>query len=161
MKKPESRTKLEEVRDTIFGFIILAALGWFGWSWLTGGSDDQDGTDTAALAAPAKAELTEAEKAYVDAVVMAQAEKEKAHGFQCLSAWNGSHRGLERAVKDSLNDPDSFEHVETLTWPVGTDGRNQIMMTFRAKNGFGGVITSRAIGTFDNTNCDAELTTIE
>lgn len=30
-----------------------------------------------------------------------------------FSAWNGAHRNLERVIKESMNDPDSYKHDET------------------------------------------------
>lgn len=65
-----------------------------------------------------------------------QLRKEKIeHGF---SAWDGSHRELERIIKKSTNDPDSYEHVET----VYSDKGDYLIVktTFRGKNTFGGVV---------------------
>ena len=84
---------------------------------------------------------------------VAAKEKELLYGQHCLSLWDGSHSELVKLVKRRLNDPDSFDHVETTTWPVRDDGRNSIMMTFRAKNGFGGVITSKAMGSINGLDC--------
>lgn len=33
-----------------------------------------------------------------------------------FSAWDGSHRNLERIIKEAMNDPDSYDHVETVYW---------------------------------------------
>jgi hypothetical protein len=55
-----------------------------------------------------------------------------------FSAWNGSHIALTRLVKDSMNDPKSFEHVETR---YGDRGDYLIVnMQFRGKNAFGGTV---------------------
>lgn len=56
----------------------------------------------------------------------------------CFSAWDGAHRNLERYVKDSMNDPDSYDHDETVYW----DMKDYLIvnMTFRGKNAFGGVV---------------------
>lgn len=55
-----------------------------------------------------------------------------------FSAWDGSHIKLTRMVKDSMNDPDSYEHVETKYW----DMKDYLVITttFRGKNAFGGVV---------------------
>ncbi|WP_206046916.1 zinc ribbon domain-containing protein [Mangrovimicrobium sediminis] len=57
---------------------------------------------------------------------------------KCFSAWDGSHRNLEKIVKASMNDPDSYDHVETRY----TDkGDFLIVRTeFRGKNAFGGTV---------------------
>lgn len=64
-----------------------------------------------------------------------------------FSAWDGSHPGLERAVKESMNDPDSYDHVETRF----RDDKETIyvIMKFRGKNAFGGTVQNVASGTID------------
>ncbi|MGC9422697.1 hypothetical protein [Vibrio sp.] len=55
-----------------------------------------------------------------------------------FSSWNGSHRNLVSHIKRQMNDPSSFEHVETVYWDKG----NHLIVrtTFRGKNAFGGVV---------------------
>jgi hypothetical protein len=79
--------------------------------------------------------------------------EEAAFALSCLSAWDGSLPGLVKAVKDRLNDPESFAHDDTRVWTVQPDGRNRIVMDFRAANGFGGTMRYRAEGSFDNESC--------
>jgi len=57
-----------------------------------------------------------------------------------FSAWDGSHMGLEKLIKRTMNDPDSYEHVKT----VYSDKGNYLIVktTFRGKNAFGGVVTN-------------------
>ena len=55
-----------------------------------------------------------------------------------FSAWDGSHRNLERAIKRLMNDPDSYDHVETVYWDKGD--HLIVRTTFRGKNAFGGII---------------------
>jgi len=55
-----------------------------------------------------------------------------------FSAWDGSHIALERLIKKTMNDPDSYEHEETVYWDQGDD--LIVKTTFRGKNGFGGVV---------------------
>lgn len=57
---------------------------------------------------------------------------------QQFSPWDGSHRGLTRAIKDAMNDPRSYEHVETVYRDEGS--RLWVRTTFRGKNAFGGVV---------------------
>ena len=55
-----------------------------------------------------------------------------------FSAWDGSHRNLERVVKKAMNDPESYKHVETVYWDMGS--YLIVRTTFRGKNVFGGVV---------------------
>lgn len=155
----QPKSKGNEFSDGLKGLAFLVILGVVGWNWLTGDSKEAEAEQSQPVAA-----LSPEEKAKADAEAAAKAAeeaKEKAYGFHCLSSWDGSHRKFVDAVKQQLNDPDSFEHDETRTWTVREDGRNQVLMQFRAKNGFGGVIRGRAVGTFDNKTCDASVDSIE
>lgn len=67
-----------------------------------------------------------------------RAERRKKQLESQFSAWDGSHRGLERVIKDSMNDPDSYDHVETVYWDRGD--HLVVRTTFRGKNAFGGVV---------------------
>jgi hypothetical protein len=55
-----------------------------------------------------------------------------------FSAWDGSHRNLERVVKKAMNDPDSYEHDETVYWDKGD--HLIVRMSYRGKNAFGGIV---------------------
>lgn len=52
-----------------------------------------------------------------------------------FSSWDGSHNGLTKLIKDGMNDPVSYEHVET----TYTDNGDYLLITtsFRGKNAFG------------------------
>ncbi len=57
---------------------------------------------------------------------------------KCFREWNGAHRNLEKLVKQSMNDSNSYEHVETR---YSDNGDHLIVRTtFRGKNAFGGVV---------------------
>jgi hypothetical protein len=56
----------------------------------------------------------------------------------CFSMWGHQLPALTKAVKESLHDASSFEHVETVLI-VPDINRNNVAMKFRAKNGFGGI----------------------
>lgn len=71
-----------------------------------------------------------------------KSEPKTAANSGCFSAWDGSHPALVRAVKKQLNDPDSFEHLETSTIDKGD--YYIVIMKFTAKNGFGGRISKAA-----------------
>lgn len=55
-----------------------------------------------------------------------------------FSPWDGSHKTLEKLIKQNMNDPDSYEHVKTVYWDKG----NYLIVstTFRGKNAFGGKV---------------------
>lgn len=55
-----------------------------------------------------------------------------------FSAWDGSHIELKRTIKESMNDPKSFEHVETTYADLGS--HLVVLTRFRGKNAFGGVV---------------------
>lgn len=57
---------------------------------------------------------------------------------RAFSAWDGSHRDLTRQIKAAMNDPDSFEHVDTRY----RDNGDHIVVTttFRGTNAFGGKV---------------------
>jgi hypothetical protein len=102
------------------------------------------------------------------ATAMAEADRAAAElaentrkGFHCLSAWDGSHSGTVETVKASLREPDSFEHIETKITPVSADGTHILMMSYRARNGFGGMNVAQAIAEIDNTTCQETIKSIE
>lgn len=90
------------------------------------------------------AEKAVAEKAVVEKAAAEKAATEKAAAEYLtwidnqFSAWDGSNIHLVKLVKENLNDPKSFEHVETVYWDKGT--YIKIKMTYRANNAFGGLI---------------------
>jgi len=66
-------------------------------------------------------------------------EREKKLESQ-FSTWDGSHRKLEHYIKNKLNDPGSYKHVETRYSPDLTP--MEVSVRFRAKNVYGGYVTS-------------------
>jgi hypothetical protein len=73
--------------------------------------------------------------------VLTEEEKEKKRKEQyksCFSPWDGSHLNLKYYIEDNMNDPDSFEHVET----VYQDMVSVLIveMTFRGNNQFGALV---------------------
>ena len=107
-----------------------------------------------AEAAKIKAE-EESEK---QALKTAEEDEKRRKGFHCLSVWNGTHSGVISRVKAILNDPDSFEHDETLVAPM-QNGQHQFTMKYRAKNGFGAIMRGNALGTYGHEDCnDINLT---
>jgi hypothetical protein len=66
------------------------------------------------------------------------AEARKKQIEEQFSAWDGSHRNLERVIKKAMNDPDSYEHDETMYWDKGD--HLVVKTTYRGKNAFGGIV---------------------
>ena len=85
----------------------------------------------------------------------------KRQGFHCLSGWDGSHPDVVSTIKGGLRDPDSFEHIKTIITPANAAGQHQLMMSYRAKNGFGGMMPGRVIATVNHTSCKATITASE
>lgn len=55
-----------------------------------------------------------------------------------FSSWDGSHRGLVEAVKNTLIAPGSFEHIETKTRTGGGWPNTFVLrMEYTAKNAYG------------------------
>jgi uncharacterized alpha/beta hydrolase family protein len=55
-----------------------------------------------------------------------------------FSGWDGSHIKLTKLIRKSMNDPGSYEHVETLYFEF--DDIIVVTTKFRGKNMFGGVV---------------------
>jgi hypothetical protein len=55
-----------------------------------------------------------------------------------FSSWDGSHIAVTRSIKKSMNDPKSYDHVETTYADRGD--YIQVRTRFRGKNAFGGVV---------------------
>ena len=55
-----------------------------------------------------------------------------------FSAWDGSHSGLTKVIKEAMNDPKSYEHADTKYRDMGD--HLIVTTTYRGKNAFGGVV---------------------
>lgn len=73
-------------------------------------------------------------KSYIASLLKERKEKIE----KSFSGWDGSHIELTKLIKKSMNDPDSYEHVETRYFDMGD--HLVVTTTFRGKNGFGGVV---------------------
>lgn len=67
-------------------------------------------------------------------------KRRREHLQQQFSAWDGSHRELNKAIKAMMHDPDSFDHVETQYWDMGS--HLVVKTTYRGKNAFGAVVVN-------------------
>ena len=59
---------------------------------------------------------------------------------KAFNNWDGSHIELTKIIKATMNDPDSYKHVETKYSDKGD--YLIVKTTFRGKNAFGGVVTN-------------------
>lgn len=71
---------------------------------------------------------------------------------ECLSAWDGSNHYLIDAVKKRMNDPSSFIHTQTKYKLQGDVAI--LIMDFRGKNSFGGLVPSQVMATVDAQTCE-------
>lgn len=76
-----------------------------------------------------------------------KAIKRKEKIEESFSQWDGSHRGLERHILKSMNDPDSYKHMETNYWDRGNHLR--VRTTYRGKNLFGGMVINWILAKVD------------
>lgn len=85
------------------------------------------------------------------AKMVAKANKKEARDKKLreqFSLWDGSHKKLVEYTKRHMNDPKSFEHVETKWADKGK--RLLVSMEFRGKNAFGGTIRNKVIAMVDS-----------
>jgi hypothetical protein len=117
----------------VSGVIWLVALIFIGGVLFGGGDDDAESgrTPSASTGAP------RVEK------VLTPAEQRQKDIERQFSAWDGSHRNLEQLVKDSLHEPDSYEHVETRYSDKGD--HLLVSLKYRARNGFGAMRLHAAV----------------
>lgn len=62
--------------------------------------------------------------------------------------FSSRHSTLANLIKERLHDPNSFEFVKS-EYTDNKDGTLDVMVTYRAKNGFGAVRTQRASAELD------------
>ncbi len=65
-----------------------------------------------------------------------------------FSKLDGSYTPFKEYIKESLNDPSSFEHIET-KFADHKDGTASVWMKFRGKNEYGDIVTKVAKCTLD------------
>lgn len=137
--------------DALIGFAVLGLICWGIW---TVGSLIFRGASKPTPTAQIPAAQVEKSKQVAQPAPAQAKEPPKLDRFHCLSAWDGTYSALIKAVKENLRDPGSFEHVETRIGEIKEDGRQEVIMRYRAKNGFGGLNVQYAKGTLFNLNCD-------
>lgn len=75
------------------------------------------------------------------------AEERKERIEAAFDPWDGNHRQLEAMIKESLNDPDSYEHDETIYREQGD--QIWIRTRFRARNMMGGMVRQQVVALGD------------
>jgi hypothetical protein len=65
-----------------------------------------------------------------------------------FSAWDGSHNTLTQIIKKAMNDPDSYEHVETKYWDMSS--HIVVRTVYSGNNVFGGRVKNFVKAKFDN-----------
>jgi hypothetical protein len=76
-----------------------------------------------------------------------------------FSQWNGAHMELERAIKDTMKNPDSYEHVSTR---YIDKGNSIIVLTkFRGTNSFGAIVPSVVRAEIDDSGRIKSMETLE
>lgn len=137
---PECKSKLtmpvwQKILIVIGAFIVIGAIGSNGNKATPTKVATNKKVTATIQATPTPTLSAEAKKKMEEAKLKADYDKWIESQF---SPWDGSHMELVKLLKKNLNDPDSYEHVETKYW----DQKDGILikMTYRAKNAFGGLI---------------------
>ena len=75
--------------------------------------------------------------------------------------WDGRHRALEDLVVDNLNDPNSFEHLESRYTHNESERTIRVWMDYTASNRMGGTVRGTAIAVFDYDGDVVDITQLE
>ena len=73
--------------------------------------------------------------------LLSKEEERKALIGKSFSDWDGSHIKLEEYIKSNMNDPKSYEHIETKYWDY--DNYLIVQTSFRGKNAFGALVRNQ------------------
>jgi len=89
----------------------------------------------------------EADKLEKQEALLEKQEARKKQIEEYFDPWDGSHITLTEVIKEAMNDPDSYKHVET----VYSDKGDHLIVktTFRGKNVFGGVVPNWVVAKVD------------
>lgn len=78
-------------------------------------------------------------------------EEQRTKDIEDCFMWDGSHKQLTQLIKSSMNDPDSYKHVETFYGD--RDSVILVKTTYRGKNVYGGVVTETVSAITHPTDC--------
>ena len=96
--------------------------------------------ENASVRAKAKALDVQLQAQVAESARQQMAANRKAFIEREFSQWNGAHIELERALKETMKNPDSYEHVSTR---YIDKGHSIIVLTkFRGTNSFGAIVPS-------------------
>lgn len=129
IKEERDKKVRENANGCMIAFAIL--LGIFLLFWFFGGNKDTNDVDSENIAI------------YDSSTSVNSYTKSKADIESLFSSWDGSLPSLKNYIKENLQNPDSFEHVETSFRDDG-DGLT-VKMKYRGENGFGAIRTQTAI----------------
>lgn len=125
----------------VLGVPILFCGGCIGLSLMFGPSEEQ----LAEMRAKSKASVAAAEQSQSNE--QSAEELRKARIKEHFSFWDGSHLQLTEYIKNAMDDPGSYEHVETR---YGDRGEFlMVSTTFRGKNGFGALVKTTVVAKCD------------
>lgn len=103
-------------------------------------------------------QATESEAQAYRMKAAARAAEENSDGAiakRCLSAWDGNHDGFERQIRQLLSDPNSMETHATYYGRI--DGDFVIRMDYGARNAFGGMVRTTAVGIMNTETCEVAV----
>lgn len=145
-----SNTAKSEEPSAALGFIFIVILGFLAY-WLFSPSDPQTPAEVKAAISKLKpSDHKERLELHLKLVELSPESALAQHGLEKaqravtirsgFSGWNGAHYELEKIVKAAMNDPASYEHIET---KYVDKGDYLLLIThYRGKNAFGGKVAS-------------------
>lgn len=94
----------------------------------------------------AKRDAKDAQNAKQAAEIIAKLDRARSQ----FSVWNGSHKKITKIIKESMKNPENYQHVKT-KWDLLNDDTILVKTTFKSKNIFGALIDKyvRAIVSLD------------
>lgn len=90
------------------------------------------------------------------AVAKASSKARPPYGGCLMRGLNNQSYAFAQRVKDTMRNPDSFDHVRTHAGPV-INGSFPVTMIYRGTNGFGAVDTATASGEIRVSDCAVKL----
>ena len=136
IKEKRDKASNEKAKGCLIAFGVI--FGIFLLFWFSGSNKEQKIDETTANFTVEDVDRANAEN---------NKPKTKAEIEGLFSTWDGSLPSLKEQVKDNLQNPDSFEHVDTQYRDDG-DGLT-VKMKYRGENGFGAIRTQTVTAKVD------------
>lgn len=105
----------------------------------------------------ARAEQRRAEEAQRRAA-MSPADLRRERLQAQFSRWDGAHRATEQAIKARMNNPSSYEHVQTVYVDLGPGRGLRVTTRFRGTNLFNAVVLNTAVAEVSESGAVTALT---